>query len=228
MKGPTLGYPSSGFSGYNHGPPISPAEQIAAFKTEILAEIPLEEIERLEDVGAWHPVMRDAEIVALYLARFWHFDSPWWADEALRKVFASRFPLTKAAEIAHVRAADLRLGEGGQNKGQFLRQAWEDRAFFFSAAMRESSVSAKVASQQAARWRDEFSSGAFAAKASTIERNYPKWADDPLRGRVWCGQLSQVMEGLTSAEKADLMQCNKLRARMLPPCPEGLRGNRRD
>jgi hypothetical protein len=203
-------------------------QQIEAFKNEIFAAIPFDEIDRLEDLGASASIRREAEVVALYLARSWHFDSPWWADEALRKIFTDGLPVTNAARTAHARAADLRLADKCQNKSVFLRQAWEDRAFFLSATMREAGVSAKEASEQAARWRDEFSAGAFTAKASTIERNYPKWADDPLRGRVWCGQLSQVMEGLTSAEKADLIQCNKLRARMLPPCPEGLRGNRRD
>lgn len=227
MKGPTLACPSTVLSGHDNEPPITPSEQIAAFRNEILAAIPLEDIERLEEAGALAPVRRDAEIVALYLARFWHFKSPWWADEALRKVYASRLPATKAVEIVHVRAADLRLCDKGQNKGQFLRQAWEDRAFFLAAAMREAGVSAKEASHQSARWRDEFSVGAFTAKASTIEKEYPKWADDPLRGKVWCRQLSQEMEGLTAAEKTDLIQCNKLRVGMLPPCPEGLRGERR-
>jgi len=227
MKGPTLACLSTGLSGHDNEPPITPSERIAAFRNEILAAIPLEDIERLEEAGALAPVRRDAEIVALYLARFWHFESPWWADEALRKVFASGLFVTKAAGIAHACAADLRLVDKGQNKSQFLRQAWEDRAFFLAAAMREAGSSAKVASRQAARWRDEFSAGGSTVMASTIERDYPNWADDPLRGKVWCRQLSQEMEGLTAAEKADLIQCNKLRVGMLPPCPEGLRGERR-
>ncbi len=228
MKGPTLAGPSSSLSGHCNEPPITRSEQIAAFRNEIVAAIPEEDIERFEYEEALAVVRRDAEIVALYLARFWHFESPWWADEALRIVFASKLPATKAVETAFVSGADLRLRDKGQNKGQFLRQAWEDRAFFLVAAMREAGVSANEASHQAARWRDEFGVGAFTAKASTIEKEFPKWADDPLRGKVWCGQLSQETEGLTPAQKADLIQANKLRARILPPCPDGLRGNRRD
>lgn len=227
MKGPTLACPPSRLSGHGNEPPITPNEQIAAFRNEVLAAIPVKDIERLEDVGALAQVRREAEIVALYLARSWHFESPWWADEALRRVFANKLPATQAVETTFVRAADLRLGETAQNMDQFLRQAWKDHAFFLAAAMREAGVSAEEASRQAARWRDEFSNGASTIKASVIERDFPNWAADPLGGKVWCTQLSHEMEGLTSAEKADLIQCNKLRARMLPPCPDGLRGTRR-
>lgn len=227
MRGPTLSCSSIVLSGHDDEPTTPPEDQIAAFRDEILAAIPVKEVERLEEVGALPRARRDAEIVGLYLARFWRFESPWWSDEALRKIFSDKLPVTKAAELAHARAADLRIANKGQNKGDFLRQAWDDHTFFQVAAMREAGLSAKEASQQAARWRDEFSDGAVTVKASTIELGYPRWAADPLRGKVWCGQLSREMAGLTAAEKTDLIQCNNLRAAILPPCPEGLRGERR-
>ena len=228
MKGPLLSCPSSVLAGPDDEPASTPEEQIATFKKEILAAIPVERFEYLEDTGALLPASTSAEIVALYLARFGHFKSPWWADEALRKLFRDRLPVTKALEIAHARAADLRIANDGQHKSQYLRQVWEDQALFLVATMREAGVSVTEASRQAARWRDEIGAGAITVQASTNEKAYPGWVADPLRGKVWCKQLSQEMERLASAEKADLLQANRLRARMLPPCPVGLRGNRRD
>jgi hypothetical protein len=227
MKGPTLRLPSGRDWGASIKPQVLPEEMIAAFTGEILDAIPLAEIESHEDTCSWGEVKRCAEIVALYLARFHHFQSPWWADEAMRKVFSDRLPLTKAAEIAHTQAADLRLADKGQDKPTFLRQGWEDHTFFQVAAMRATGVSAKEASQHAARWRDEFSDGDASIKASSIEKGYSDWASDPLRGKVWCSQLLQEMAGLTPSQKLDLIQCNSLRADMLPPCSKWLIGVRR-
>ncbi len=227
MKGPTLSSRSDILPGKNTESELTPEERIAAFSDEILSAIPVEEFERLEDRGNWKAARARAEIAALYLARFWHYESPWWGDEALRMIFAEGLPVTKAVGVTHARAADLRLADKGQKKTVFLRQQWEDRAFFQVAAMRAAGVSAREASHQAARWRDELSNGDSTVMASTIQKGYPKWAAGPLRGMVWCSQLSREMRGLSPSQKLNLIQCNKLRAVMLPPCPEGLVGERR-
>lgn len=227
MKGPTLRFQSGPDWGANIEPQVLPEEMIAAFTGEILDAIPLAEFESHEDTGSWGEVKRCAEIVALYLARFHHFKSPWWADEALRKIFSDRLPLTKAAEITHNQAADLRLEGKGQSKTAFKRQGWEDHTFFQVAAMRAADVSAREAAEHGARWRDEFSNGEFTINASVVEKNYPVWASNPLRGMIWCDQIAREMAGLTPSQKLDLIQCNKLRAVMLPPCPDGITGERR-
>lgn len=226
MKGPLLSFRSNAIEGPDDEPPTNPEDQIDAFTDEILASITLEEHDRLEARGNLEAVNRSAKIVALYLARFWHFQSPWWADEAMRKVFSDGLTVTRATVIAHEHAAVLRLADEGQNKRDFLRQHWEDHTFFQVATMRTAGVSAKEASQHAARWRDEFSDGGSSVMASTIERGFPAWASDPLRGKVWCRLLSREMSELTASEKSDLIQSNKLRALMLPSCPEGLQGER--
>lgn len=238
MKGPTLSSRSDILTGEDTEPDTTPEVMIAECAEEILAAIRWEDYEpsaapettplspqktlrnRLTD-------LRNTEIVALYLARCGYFECPWWADEALRKIFEDRLPVTKAAETVHAYAADLRLAGKGQKKRSFLRQKWEDHAFFQVATMRAASVSATEASEHAARWLDEFSAGDFTLSASTIEKEYPKWASDPLGGQVWCRQLSWETAGLTPSKKLDLIQCNKLRTEMLPPLPRGLKGTRR-
>jgi len=192
-----------------------------------LAQISLEEIEHLENVGALAGVRMGAEIAALYLARSWHFSSPWWVDAALRKIFDDKLPITKATALAHANAMDMRITEKGQNKREFLRQQWDDQTYFQVAAMRAAGASAKEASRHAARWRDENTGGDFTAMASSIEKDFPRWAKDSLRGKVWCDQLSQRMERLTHSEKLDLIQGNMLRAAILPSLAYGLQGERR-
>mgnify|MGYP005851197531 CR=1 FL=1 len=226
-KGPTLRCPSGSDWLAEAEPQVLPEEMIAAFTGEILDAIPLAEFESHEGTGSWGEVRRCAEIVSLYLARFGHFKSPWWADEALRKIFTDRLPLTKAAEIAHTRAADLRLAGKGQGKKAFLQQVWEDHAFFQVAAMRAAGVSAREAAEHGARWRDEFSDGSFTVRASSVQKDFPKWASDPLRGKVWCNQLSREFAGLSPSQKEALVDRNKSRATKLSPCPAGLIGQRR-
>lgn len=227
MKGPTLHLQPRAEWGANIQPLVSPEEMTAAFTSEILDAIPLAEFESHEGTGSWDEVRRCAEIVALYLVRFHHFKSPWWADEALRRIFTDRLPLTKAAEITHSWAADLRREGKGQGKKTFLQQGWEDHAFFQVAAMRAAGVSAREAAEHGARWRDEFSDGSFTVRASSVQKDFPKWASDPLRGKVWCNQLSREFAGLAPSQKEALVDRNKSRAAKLPPCPAGLIGQRR-
>jgi hypothetical protein len=227
MRVPTLSCSSAVLSGHDDEPPLLPEEQIAAFSSQMLALIPLEEIEHLKNGGTLEGVRMGAKIAALYLARSLHFRSPWWADAALRKIFDEKLPVTKATATAHANAMDLRLTEKGQSKSEFLRQHWDDQTYFQVAAMRGAGVSAKEASRHAARWRDETTGGDFTSMASTVEKEFPRWAKGSLRGKVWCDQLSQRMERLTPSEKLDLIQSNKLRAAMLPLLPYGLHGERR-
>lgn len=226
MRGPSLIW-SLSFSTQDTEPPLSPDDQITLFSDEILAAIPLEDFERLEEAGAIDQFRRDAEIVALYLVRSWHFDSAWWADAGLRKIFDDKLPATKAIALAHANGFALRLSGKGQSKREYLRQYWDDQTFFQVAAMRGAGVSAHEASHQAARWRDEITDGSFTTKASTVEKEYPKWAKSSLRGKVSCDQLSQVMECLTPSEKVDLIQSNALRVALMPPLANGLQGERR-
>ncbi len=83
MKGPTISCSSAVLSRHDDEPPLPPEEQIAALSGQILAQISLEEIEHLENIGAFAGVRMGAEITALYLARSWHYRSPWWADVRL-------------------------------------------------------------------------------------------------------------------------------------------------
>ncbi len=227
MKGPTLSFSSSVLSGPDTEPTTAPEEMIAGFTREILSAIPLDEFEWREEYDSWDTIRRAAEIVSLYLARSWRFKSPWWADQAIQKLFTERLPFTKVTENMHSLVANLRLADEGQKKSDFLRQIWEDQSFFQVAAMRAAKIRSDDASQHAARWRDEVSNGEFTVKASVVEKGYPKWASDPFRGKVWRRQLSQMMDGLTEAAKIDLIRSNKLRAEMLPAPPNGLKGERR-
>lgn len=227
MKGPDLGVASSVLSEVDHEPQTPPDVQIDNFANEILTASPLDEFERHKDNETLETLRQTAEVIALYFARSLHFKSPWWADEALRRLHAENLPTTKTTKTVHAIAANLRLTGDGQTLTQFQRQNWEDRTFFQVAAMRAAEISVEEAAQHSARWRDKSSDGNATVKASTIETGYPKWASDPLLGKVWVGQLLRVMSKLNDAEKINLIQSNKLRAAMLPPLPEGLKGQRR-
>ena len=224
MRGPSLFIPTTW---PDESDLETPSEMISSFATEILAGLDDDTFERLEIDGSLEPLRLEAEVVALCLARSWHFKSPWWADEALRLLHTKNLPTTKATENAHIFAADLRISGDGQSLKKFQRQHWEDLTYFQVSAMRMAGISAKEASQHGARWRDEFSDGNATVKASKIDKGYPKWASDPLRGKVWVGQLSRVMSKLNDAEKIKLIRKNKSRAAKLPPLPEGLKGERR-
>jgi hypothetical protein len=227
MRGPTLPVSLDFFSVEDTEPVTTPKDLIAELSNDFLMAITDEELERLEAGDGLALFRRNSEIAALYLARSLHFRSPWWADAALQKILDDKLPLTKATALAHATAMDLRLTEKGQSKREFLRQHWDDQTYFQVAAMRGAGVSAKEASRHAARWRDETTGGDFTSMASTVEKEFPRWAKGSLRGKVWCDQLSQRMERLTPSEKLDLIQSNKLRAAMLPSLPYGLHGERR-
>jgi hypothetical protein len=227
MRGPTLPVSLDFFSVEDTEPVTTPKDLIVELSNDFLMAITDEELERLEAGDGLALFRRNSEIAALYLARSLHFRSPWWADAALQKIFDDKLPLIKATATAHANAMDLRLTEKGQSKREFLWQHWNDQTYFQVATMRDAGESAKDASRHAARWRDENTGGDFTLMASTVEKNFPKWAKDSLCGKIWCDQLSQEMKGLSPSQKLDLVQSNMLRAARLPSLAYGLQGERR-
>ena len=226
MKGPTLGLRSDVMSELDEKRlepeeklSIHPKEQITAFKDEILAAAPLENSEQLEGEATLAVVLPDAEVAALYLARFWRKRNPWWADEALQVVFHAGLPVTKAAKVAHSEAMEIRKKKSAQQQGQLLRrfdeQKLKDIAFYQIESMRRAGISLAKASETIALWLEWISKGTKedrAAlrlgmmpkrmwKATTLERESPRWRDDWLRGRIWA---EAIRRSFTSMDEANL------------------------
>lgn len=238
MRGPQFSSSVNVLAAEGGGCLTPPDHMIEAFVDEILSAVPWEayEIEGRPDdlLPRWSRRPRrqqydrlNAEIVALYLARSWHFESAWWSDIALTRLFDADLPATKVVSNTHRRASDLRQEGRGQSKHHFLCQFWNDHTFFQVAAMRAGGVSATEASSKLAVWRERFSDGQFTVKASTIQKNFPDWSRDPLGGWIWCQQLDAAMRQLSEPERSGLVCANRLRSVLMPDSPVRLSGERR-
>lgn len=227
MKGPSIGVASAVFSELDCEPQTASDEQIDNFINEILTAIPLDELELHKENGTFKTVQQAVQVVALYLARSLHFNSPWWADEALLQLHTNNLPTTKTAKTVFALAVNLRLVGGGQKLDGFERQRLEDVTFHQVAAMRVAGHSAEEAARHGARWRDDFSDGNATVMASTIQKGYPTWASEPLLGKIWVSQLSCLMSKLSNKKAANLIQAHLLLAELRPSLPSGLKGFRR-
>lgn len=221
MRWPTLSRQSSALSGCGDEPAMTPEERIAAFKNEILAAIPLEECERLEDERALAAVVRDAEVAALYLARFWHKRNPWWADEALQVVFDAGLPVTKATKVAHSEAMEVRKQRTAHQQGQMLRrfedQKLKDIAFVQIETMRKTGIALSKACGAMAVWLECFSKGSKEDreklgiqtvpkrmwKAETLRSQSPRWRDNWLGGKVWADAIRTTYETMDNETRKD-------------------------
>ena len=226
MKGPTLGLRSDVMSELDEKRlepeeklPIHPEEQITAFKNEILAAISLEDCEQQEGEAALALVLPDAEVAALYLARFWHTRNPWWADEALQVVFHTGLPVTKAAKVAHSEAMEVRKQKTTRQQGQMLRrfedQKLKDFAFIQIETMRTTGIALSKACRTMALWLDQFSKGIDKDReklgiqtvpkrmwnSETLRNQSPKWRDAWLGGKVWADAIRTTYEVMDDATR---------------------------
>ncbi|MEM6961977.1 MAG: hypothetical protein AAF550_09595 [Myxococcota bacterium] len=138
----------------------------------------------------------EAETIALYLVRFWKSRNPFWSDIAARRAFDHSFPVAKCIQTALVNAMAIRLElSSAQSKtaaNRFERECFRDLCFFRMASLALGGVSHRAAARETARWCDGASGGQYTLKASSLEKDYPKWTRDPLLGLIWVRQINQL------------------------------------
>lgn len=253
MKGPAIGIRSKVLLGQDDDPPLTPEQMITDFKDEILTAISPDKHEPPSNDAVVPSIFREqprnrvsdqrnAEIVALYLGRFWNTKNPWWSDEALQVAFRSSLPVTSSAQVAHTEAMELRgripARQQGQKFRRFNEQRLKDLVFVQIATMKEAGATLVSASEGMAEWLEWFSKGCDADRkkfelppppkrqwtAKTLEREARRWCKDPLKGKLWAEAIAREARDLDEGGREYLRSRLTMRLQAIGPARARLRG----